>query len=798
MRNIYSRSKFKKINEEIKDVANVSNSPSEIAKAWNVSLVGAITNGVVGGTIKALTAIYKWGRRGWYRKNLLSKLNKEYLKALIFFADRKNINLETGEIFEEKKEEITDNQTDDIVDVDKLTQREVELKDLAKKLEQLKTLEDMQLDETVKEFYEYFKILDKKLEKNRIYFDNYSDALENAKKNKNIENIKYYEDLLKKVKKSNEGLKVTKKENDKSKKLLDKKLLELGGTPKDLTAERIKVLKKEIFHDNIEKMLPEGWESKNEFTLDNVPNFIDYPTFKELRQRTIPDPKKVKVGDKFTYYTTKKGEKTSAVVREEKQQIKKGNIPVTIGKIQTSISKDRALPDDFPDFKQLLSFMEKNLFPYVRKYDKMSSKDKQKFLEIVQTYKVLNKEYELLKPNITKAPKSEKVELQTDSVTNENGEQLFELQVSKKLTTKPSSGLEGGDLVKGDKKLDIFDVLSNTEIQKLKSSGITNLAVLDINYGAISNTIEEKFSKQDVSKLVNKYNLEVIKLVADKVFETEKQKKNWSVNVNKVNAFWNDILNVDDVNILHGLSFNGKVKGSSLDKNISEMSSVYNLSALKDVLLDDKKVIINNISDGLYLVLLFNYNNLSYIMTSKGTGVNLQNKKVIRLATLLESKEKDGKEIFFSNQNKLQELFVRNNGDITVNGERKTSLIKDEVETYFIFKYDQNSPTEITNKPISASVIVMNFMTIREDNGTKPIVCVFDDKTKDNINIFSDSLKKVPEIKIKLQYIASVKGDIEQKMKEETKLDTLRSNGLDNSTQKIQQRINDIQQKNKK
>lgn len=47
MRNIYSRSKFRKIDEDsstVKDVSNVSNSPTEIIQAWNKSLVGAVTN----------------------------------------------------------------------------------------------------------------------------------------------------------------------------------------------------------------------------------------------------------------------------------------------------------------------------------------------------------------------------------------------------------------------------------------------------------------------------------------------------------------------------------------------------------------------------------------------------------------------------------------------------------------------------------------------------------------------------------------------------------------------------------
>jgi len=65
MRNIYTRSKFKKLYEDsssVKDVANVSNQPDEIIKAWNLSLVGATTNFFVGGILKGLKAIYKMGR----------------------------------------------------------------------------------------------------------------------------------------------------------------------------------------------------------------------------------------------------------------------------------------------------------------------------------------------------------------------------------------------------------------------------------------------------------------------------------------------------------------------------------------------------------------------------------------------------------------------------------------------------------------------------------------------------------------------------------------------------------------
>ena len=104
MDNILSRTKFKKLNEDSTDVTNVADPSWKALKdAWNTSVVGALANTFIGGTINGIYKVFKWGQRGSVRVILMSKLNKEYLKGLVFYADRNGINLTTGSIDEESQ-----------------------------------------------------------------------------------------------------------------------------------------------------------------------------------------------------------------------------------------------------------------------------------------------------------------------------------------------------------------------------------------------------------------------------------------------------------------------------------------------------------------------------------------------------------------------------------------------------------------------------------------------------------------------------------------------------------------------
>ena len=770
MRNIYSRSKFKKLYEDsssVKDVTNTDGSPAELKQAWNTSLVGAITNGVVGGTIKTLDKIFKWGRRGWYRRNLLSKLNKEFLKAVIFFSDKNNVDLKTGNVIkQEEAPSQSEVQDDEIIETG-----DIDIEDVKSTLEKVKTLQELLVDEDIRAYHDLCKKVNREITEVNNYYDNYKDALENASKNKNTENIKYYQNLLDKVTKKKSLLEERKKVTDQIKELIDERLVELGGTPKDLDKENLGKIKLKVLKKKIDKLLPEGWEPKNEFDMQNVPDFIDYPTFKNMYDNGFPDPSKVEVGDKFTYYNNK-GKRTIAVVRKE-LEVKKGNIPVTINNAPTLIPIAETFPENLPNFSKIKNYLKKNIGNNIDNYNNMSSEDRQKFLEITQSYKIISKMYDVLKTKMV-----------ATQVENEEGEKLFELQVGTTPVKLHSAGKAGN--------LTIGDVLTNKEISKLKSSGTTNMNVLDIAYGPISNTINDKFSKKDAAKEVNKYNLEVIKLVAEKVFETDKQKKNWQTRVNKVNSFWNDLLEINDVDILKGLTFGG-VKPESINKNINDMSSSYSFSALNEVLLNDR-IIINKISSGTNVVVLFGYQNLSYIVTGNGSDATLRGKIIIRVSSLLDSTEKDGKEMFSSK--KFQESFTKNSGQVFIDGVNKTANAK-EISSYIVFDRDQPGPQNIINKSRTANINIINRIVLDVGGGNKDVViCAFNEK-KDNINIFGDGIKKIPEIKISLKYVATVKGDVEPTLWKETGLATLGKDYLANDTQKIQQQIEKINMKKK-
>lgn len=771
MRNILSRTKFKKINEDsasVKDVVNVEPSANAIKGAWNTSVIGAISNTIIGGTINNIYKFYKWGQRGNVRVTLLSRLHKEYLKGLVYYSDKNNIDLKNGILSGDTKEseiEIQGSQKSQPSQVqDKRASAIQEMKEL---LPTINSLDEMKINEKIKEWLELYKKFQSEIQ---IYKDN-KDGSKNAtetsllrriKEAKNIQEREKLEKIYKNWLKQKEEWNKDWNQILEIKSMIDNRIKELGGDPDnfkiDKSIEEIKkerAIKEELKKkkEKLKSLKPMDWEPTSNFDF-KYGDFMDYEEFEKLPKSV--DTSNLSVGDKFKYFS--KNKETEATVGLDN----KGNKTFIIDGASIKIDPNELLPKGFPNLIKSRKKIKNFLYEYVNDYDSMTTDQKDKFLQTYQAYLVISKIYEKFSVRHKKYEKTNENYLLIEKI--EDKKEL--VGKSKKIKSgKADFGIKGGDI---EGNLKISDFFTKKEQDKLIKTD-TDIRIQEIAIGKISNLIEntEKLSKNGVSQEVNKYNLELIRLVADKTFVTENQKKKWQERVNSAYAFWQDILDINEVDILKGISF-ATIKKDDATRLKSEIDGVYNYSALQTSILGNH-VPVSGIKSNMDIIILLEYSNNIFTLPGRESGLNLDmiHKKAVRISTNLASKdlgvkeqtnndeEKNTKVEFVSKPDSVRKYFASKEGTIYINNDAKSI---DNVKTYFLFDTEKTKVPKDLNSSKRVDIYILNEISWKDGAEDRQELFIFDPNKRDNISITNDKLKKgIPKVKVSLKHIAEAK-----------------------------------------
>lgn len=752
MRNIYSRSKFKKINEDssnVKDVANVSNEPVEIVKAWNLSLVGAVTNFFVGGVLKGLKAIYKMGRKAWAMRNLTSKLNKEYLKGLIFFLDSKNIDT-TGELTEKGKEEQTDQADTTVSDTIQVQDKSATaLTEIQEILANINTIEEFNANPEIKEWRETLQV---KLEERK---NKWSDA-----------HLKKYEDDVNNAR--------TKAEKDQKQKILNRFLKGqpgddsyIGKEEFDKDFEQVKQINELIDKkenelksvtsvlNNLKKVIPD-FNPTDE--VDNIK--LDYPKYKSLKSNDLTKDK-IAIGDKFTVYKAADNKRETVTIIKKKDT-EEGVVTVATHKNPSGVGMPVAkfLPSSFSGFK-VLSEMEKFLLKYGRNYNSLDDENKQVILNVYKKYLIFK---EIKKDMVEVGHLSESLLLEKQLKVKGKGSGFMGAGRAIPGVIGGKGSVEGGDLKSGTLQGDIplKQILSNKDIERLKNPSIADRNVGDIKYGEIIKKFKAMETKDyspktEVAKNVNKYNLEVIKLLANKEFADDKSQKEWATKVNKVNGYWNELINIDMVNVLSNIKFSSdgslqeKINNESSKLDIQDDLGVLENSNLLGSPIDTIKSLGEN---NVILSFIVKKNGEKYILPGKGISWKLDNvKKLVNVKTNLAIVEKDGKKTYEPDINTFVGRFQKQNANVFI-GEKDVSSYSPTINTYFLMDIKQKIPKDLTVTQ-SGDIIIINEITYTVGSNKQTEICFFDFDKKRNYNI--NNVKTPPKVKINLVCINLIK-----------------------------------------
>lgn len=726
MRNIFSRSQFKLITEDsttVKTVANVSNEPLEITKAWKLSLIGALSAGVVAG----LTKLYKMGRAKWAMNNLSSKLNKEYLKGLIFYADSVGLNLRNGTFgsgttaaqIQDVGVQVASESgttTSTMSASSGATGGVTDDEDINVILSKIKTIEELNASEQVSAIVSRWFQEKRLLGQNRSWIDTTVSKIVNPKEKD--AKLKSY---------LNGTLLCNGKYNYKE------QLDDFEHT--DMLYKKIKAKENELKNqfsgsmDNLKKVVDEqGFNPNDKYSTGKMgeENFIDYQGFKEKFKPATAD--KVAVGDSFTYYDNK-GERKNVTITDN--QIGQNQVRVKLGEGgDVAINVDRLLPKDMPDFRTsdksgVLDQLENTMADYGKNYDSLSDESKKELVDLYKRYAILSLTYKEL-------VNSGKIKEKT--TVSEN----LLLEKNLKLQNKGTGSIEGGDLV-SKKPIPITDILTTKDQEKLKYKGVLSITVDDINFGKVSAAIDDT-GKKEATKYVSKYNLEVIRLLADKYFgESEPGgkvpgfKKEWARRVNRINGYWEDIFDIPQINVLDEkqISTDPKAKDSVI-KQKAKGDLPFDLSVISQKM-NVKRIKMSELS-GNQVILSFLYNSAKYILGGQGVaGVELAYQKLIRISKMLEVKREGDKEmISLSNQNSFYNSFRGPNSRVVFdNGVAVSGSYK--IGTYCMFKQDESIPTDYNN-PRKSHCFIINDIEYNE-GGDKREICVYNKTDNKNYRL---------------------------------------------------------------
>lgn len=655
MRNILNRNEFKKLNENsegIRDVSNTKPNVPAIKSAWSDSVVGSLSNMVV----DSIKKIYKWGRAKYFKNKLLNDLNVEYIKAIVFYADKNNIDLTTGEFMIENKEEETNIEVNDDAGISGDLKEKSEIPNFYK------------FDEIFKEIHDINDISGNK-----------------------IEIVKGWVDYLK-------------KSIDKKKKGVFMK--PDGNVFNDEDTINFETKQEKILKNNIEKAL------KGE---DKIKQQKVYDKWLSERKRWIADFKRI-----IDIYRNFKSKEINLLELDlttdddKERAIKKIYDENSLGVKNSEYNiEDIDIKELSEEDKAQLRIITK--FLYNNYKDVTTSEKKQKLLNVIKSYVELKNKVK------------EKKEA--------NPENVYEKLAVKK-----------GDLSGKSLNLKISDIFSNKEQEELFKVD-KNISIQDMAVGKMSKLIEdtEELSKKGVANEVNKYKLEVIRLTSKDFFDSGNLKKSWEKSVNRVYSYWEDILDIQEVDILKNLSFHD-VKPKIIDSEKNGIDTNFSTSHLYNELKGEKITASRMGNDK--LLFIFEYLNNSYIFTAVGSSIKLNKSVGINIANCLISEtDKEGKITYKDGHELLENTFIKKDNILFINN--KSTYDFKSISTHFILN-NLKVPNSLDSNPRSCIINVINVVT---DNSGNEKICFYN---KNGNNITIDELETEPKLNIKVKYVCKI------------------------------------------
>jgi len=359
----------------------------------------------------------------------------------------------------------------------------------------------------------------------------------------------------------------------------------------------------------------------------------------------------------------------------------------------------KLLPKYFPKFKKPSKLCYDFLDKYVSQYDDMEEEEKEKMETIYMQYKVIEEISKVRRVSMIQESIND-VDIILESLVKVKAEdsKAGDVSIGRDVAIKTGlSSVNVGDiLTKRDKE----KYVEKSDKFKLNISKI-NLAQIEKKVNGLEKTDTDTKSK--VSSYVNPYNLKTIQISAEQLMEKNKDDKNlklkWDKELAKTYAAFNDIMNIQNVDISNGnfgssISTSSKVvKGS--DKMTKDINTqVENGKIMEKLPLEYDSSSYNKMSTGVFTYYAFTYPGNSKLYNTSISPVSSIFKEFgLVCVTSCFSDFKDNKVI---DDPQFNSSFISTKSD---------EASSNNVNVYFLFKKDQRFPSRNTPRPTKIFVL---------------------------------------------------------------------------------------------
>lgn len=708
LKNIYNREDFKKVYEIFGGTQGGAGTSDGFAN--NAKLKDTYLGMLLNSMFKGVSWLWRKSKENFIINKMIGRLINELMRGVVVYCLMNNIDLKTGKKGEEIDNE-EDNENTDDVESDDFKKKIAEFEAKAKTWS-VETLES-ELNETKTELT-YLEKEKPELEKQII---ERQEKLKNKSLSKDdrstIErNLKNSEEQLINI---NNEIKYNNAIIPIIEKILDEKRKENNNDVEDNSKLNFKVI-----HDACVKKYNFDVESKD---LPKIVADLDIINPVDFRNRLKKIPSKlILIGDEFSL---KYGNKLLNV-KVKDVNVNKNTVLITSTDENKSIQNKRVnaselLPKNFPNYLKLNKSIKNYLSKRVNRYSNLNDIEKQDVEKIYMAYSYLNKLTDEYKKSFGVVEDYDSFEFDDNDIIIEN--MLYEFNVkntynkSQEIGDKEVTNMKNpfrkaaeiagtsGDVkikpgepkagkISGAKSISqmavsptVGDILTKRDKQKYKDrEDEFKTKIYDVNLAEIEKTIESNDKRNDVAKIVNPYNLKVIQITINQLFESPKKedgvsatsnnnnlKLKWNKKVDNVYASFYKIMNTEYISkimesassITTGSEFDAAVKGASSIKNQQKAQK------LRDKLhLTDEKINIDSLKKDNY----YCWYNLSYTNANKTYDTVIspvldlfkQNIPVFQLSPFFTIDDNSGDPI--KDEKTFKSLFTSDNINVTLQG----------------------------------------------------------------------------------------------------------------------------------
>ena len=722
MGNILTRDEFKKLNEILVGEKGGPHDTRGFANdaKWKETLIGKLINGI----FSPIGKLMKKGYDNFIINKLTAKLINEFLRGVFLFSVDKKIDLTSGKMTAGGEQSGTtagtagalDSQYDTSSGVTSgttgttsgLSGKTAAVSEEILEINGLKTPEEVQerkaeLEKSLREdlnkrysdakgnfrFHER-KYSEEKIEKNKEPIKKLLDKYA-AQMKEYLDDIKHCKEMIA---------------------LCDKRLAEMAGKGTTDDQEYINRLKAAIG----------DFDPTKPYQSETIDNFIDYPTFESKFH-----PLDVNMIMKKEYYALYKDGVRSEVVVEDVIPSRDEVSVKYQGKVE-NVKVTRLLPISFPDFT-ILNTMRSFLVKQSKQYGGLDEESKKLILNTTKEYLIIN------------AIRNKLHKLGLETVNESLSEATVHQKVGmKRLDKEPEAGVVGAGrkvaLAVGTSPT-VGDVLTTRDKKKIKEEAdVENIKIKDVNLAEISKTMKgmstgnkERVTdgRVEASKYVNPYNLKMIALVADHHINKSGTpnldfKNKWQKAVTRVNATFEDLLDIPSVDILSNkfesldtTKVDKKVKAleeqSEAEKKICSVVDGFGAA------IDEETPTLNKIAAQSFLI-SFEYQGYIYNVAAQSIQTN-QNYKLFNMTKGIQ---------IVSNQVSEDPQFLKVFQTRTIDNVPSTTLIR-SVKTWFSIR----TTIGLHKKREFRPVIFLVFNEFTMNDGSSKL-CIYD-KTGNNTPI---------------------------------------------------------------